>query len=527
LEDTVVDSIVIVALAIAGLAVGLLVFGVFFHRRQLALAFENAQSDSKRILEEARREADHLIKSAVRETKEESRRHRQSFEDEARQRRAEVQKLEQKLKQREEALDKKISLLDKREKDMANQETRLLAEEQRYQRLNAEHEKSIERTAKMLEQIASMSPEDAKRELMRTMEAEARKEAQEVIRRIEEETKIEAENRARSALSLAVQRISGEFVSDSTVSVVALPSEDMKGRIIGREGRNIRALEQATGVDLIIDDTPEAVIISCFNPVRREIAKTTLERLIGDGRIHPARIEETAKRVETEFDQILQETGDQACFETGITDLHPELVKLLGRLKYRTAGQKSVLAHAIETAHLCGILAGEMGLNVKKAKRAGLLHDVGKAVGQEVEGHHSQIGADFCARYNESADIVDAIRLHHSEDLSFASPLAIILHTANLLSASRTGARKEQLESYVKRLENMENVVRSMRGVEETYVIQAGREVRVIVNPAALGDQEASDLASEIASRLRQEITFPGQVKITVLRESKGVDYAK
>jgi len=522
-----VDFIVIAALAVAGLATGLLIFGVFFHRRQLALAFENAQLDSKRILEEARREADQLIKSAVRETKEESRRHRQSFEDEARQRKSEVQKLEQKLKQREEGLEKKITTVERREQELTNQTNQALAEQQRFQRLNAEHEKALERTSKLLEQIANMSPEDAKRELMRNMESEARKEAQEIIRRIEEETKVEAENRARSALSLAVQRISGEFVSDSTVTVVSLPSEDMKGRIIGREGRNIRALEQATGVDLIIDDTPEAVIISCFNPLRREIAKVTLERLIGDGRIHPARIEETAKRVEAEFDQILQETGDQACFETGITDLHPELVKLLGKLKFRTSGQRSVLSHAVETAHLCGMLAGEMGLNVKKAKRAGLLHDIGKSVGQEVEGHHSQIGADYCARYNESSDIVDAIRLHHAEDLSFASPLAIILHTANIISGTRTGARKEQLESYVKRLEDMENVVRGMRGVDETYVIQAGREVRVIVNPSALGDQEAVDLSNDIASRLRQEITFPGQVKITVLRESKGVDYAK
>lgn len=521
------DFIVIAALAVAGLATGLLIFGVFFHRRQLALAFENAQLDSKRILEEARREADQLIKSAVRETKEESRRHRQSFEDEARQRKSEVQKLEQKLKQREEGLEKKITTVERREQELTNQTNQALAEQQRFQRLNAEHEKALERTSKLLEQIANMSPEDAKRELMRNMESEARKEAQEIIRRIEEETKVEAENRARSALSLAVQRISGEFVSDSTVTVVSLPSEDMKGRIIGREGRNIRALEQATGVDLIIDDTPEAVIISCFNPLRREIAKVTLERLIGDGRIHPARIEETAKRVEAEFDQILQETGDQACFETGITDLHPELVKLLGKLKFRTSGQRSVLSHAVETAHLCGMLAGEMGLNVKKAKRAGLLHDIGKSVGQEVEGHHSQIGADYCARYNESSDIVDAIRLHHAEDLSFASPLAIILHTANIISGTRTGARKEQLESYVKRLEDMENVVRGMRGVDETYVIQAGREVRVIVNPSALGDQEAVDLSNDIASRLRQEITFPGQVKITVLRESKGVDYAK
>jgi ribonuclease Y len=328
-------------------------------------------------------------------------------------------------------------------------------------------------------------------------------------------------------VSLAVQRISGEYVSDSTITVVALPSEDLKGRIIGREGRNIRAIEQATGVDLIIDDTPEAVIISCFNPVRREIAKLTIERLIGDGRIHPARIEETVKRVMSEFDLVIREQGEQASFDTGITDLHPELVMALGKLKYRTAGQQSVLQHSIETAHICGIIAGEMGLNVKKAKRCGLLHDIGKAVDQETEGHHSDIGADFCQRYQESSEVVEAIRLHHQEDLNNATPYAVVLYAANSLSANRPGARKEILETYVKRLADMEKVVRDFGGINEAFVIQAGREVHAIVNPMQVNDQQVIDLSSSIAHKMRQELTFPGQVRVTVIRESKFVDYAK
>jgi ribonuclease Y len=301
----------------------------------------------------------------------------------------------------------------------------------------------------------------------------------------------------------------------------------MKGRIIGREGRNIRAIEQATGVDLIIDDTPEAIIISCFNPVRREVAKMSIDRLIADGRIHPARIEETVKRVEEEFDQILLDTGEQASFDIGITDLPSELLRPLGRLKYRTCGQQTVLQHSIEVAHICGIMASEMGLNVKKAKRCGLLHDIGKAVDQESEGHHAQIGADLCTKYNEAADVVDAIRLHHQEHLNQASPYAVVLHAANILSGARPGARKELLETYVKRLEEMEKVIMGFNGIGQVYVLQAGREVRALVTPSGVSDQEVIALSNDIASKLRSELTFPGQVRVTVVRESKFVEYAK
>jgi len=522
-----VDYLMTISVAIASIATGLLVLGVFLHKKQLAAAFDTAKADSTRILEEARKEADSLIKQSLRDAKEESRRQRQAFDDESRNRRSEITKLEQKIKSREETLDKKLSTLETKERGLESSEKRLLAEEQRYARLIVEHESTVERSRRTLQTIANMSPEEAKRELIKSMEIEARKEAQEVIRRIEEETRIEADSRARSVVSLAVQRVAGEFVSDSTVSVVALPSEDMKGRIIGREGRNIRAIEQATGVDLIIDDTPEAVIISCFNPIRREIAKVTLERLIADGRIHPARIDETVQRVESEFDQILTEYGDQACFDTGITDVHPEIVKLIGKLRFRTAGQKSILQHSVETAQLCGIMAGEMGLNVKRAKRMGLFHDIGKAVDQDTEGHHAQVGADICAKHNEPEEVCEAIRLHHADDIANGSAYAVILHTANVLSASRPGARKEALETYVKRLEDMEKIIKGFEGIQDAYVIQAGREVRAIVNPTGVSDSEVVDLSNDIASKLRQELTFPGQVRVTVVRESRATDYAK
>ncbi len=515
-----------VIMIVVGVVLG---FGIaaLLHKKQLSVAFESAQADSKKILEEARREADQLVKAALRETKDEGRKQRAAFEDEARQRRTEITKLEQKIKNREDALDKKIAGLERREQELSTYAKKLESEEVRYQKLITDTEETVDRSRKTLQQIAGMSPEEAKRELMKSMEAVARKEAQETIRRIEEETKHEAENRARSVISLAVQRVSGEYVSDSTVSVVSLPAEDVKGRIIGREGRNIRALEQATGVDLIIDDTPEAVIISCFNPIRREIAKITLERLIADGRIHPARIEETAKRVESEFDQIIQEAGEQAAFDTGLTDVHPELLKVLGKLKYRTSGQKSILQHSVETAHICGIMAAEMGLNVKKAKRCGLLHDIGKGLDQEIEGHHSQLGADLCAKFNESEEVIEAIRSHHADDIQQGTPYAVVLHTANTLSTNRPGARKEVLETYVKRLDDMEKVCKSFAGIQDAYVLQAGREVRALVNPTGVSDSEVVDLSNDIASKLRQELTFPGQVRVTVVRESKFVDFAK
>ncbi|MCX6108452.1 MAG: ribonuclease Y [Proteobacteria bacterium] len=513
--------------AVVGVLFGLFVVGVFLHKKQLAVAFKKAEDEAKQLREEARKEADTIVKQALKDAKDEARTRRQQFEDEQKNRRGEINKLEAKIKQREQQLEKKLELVEKRESELSTTEQRLSQEELHFQKMNAECGETLENARRTLQNVAKMSAEEAKRELIRTLEDEARKEARGRLQQIEEQARKDAEERARSVVSLAVQRVAGEFVSDATISVVSLPSDDMKGRIIGREGRNIRALEQATGVDLIIDDTPEAVILSCFNPIRREIAKISLERLVADGRIHPARIEETAKRVTTEFDQIIREAGEQAAFDIGITDLHPELIKHLGRLKYRTVGVQTILQHAVETAQLCGIMASEMGLNVKRAKRCGLLHDIGKAVDQDTEGHHAQIGADLCARCDESEVVVDAIRLHHDDDINQASPYAVVLHTANVLSSKRPGARREVMETYLTRLGDMEKLIKGFEGIEDAYVMQAGNEVRAMVKPSGVSDHDCTDLANDIAAKLRQEITFPGQVRVTVVRESRVTDFAK
>ncbi len=520
------DLLAPVLIALIAAAVGLMI-GIVLHKGKLKSTFDKAQLDSEKLLSEAQTERDRIIRDAHNESKQENKTRRVQFDDEMKKRRSELQKLEQKVKQREQAMEKKLSVLEKKESDLEKMGEHLGQEEVRYKRLVTECEGAIETNRKTLESIANLSQEEAKRELVRSLEQEAKKAASQTIKEIEEAARLEGERRAQSMVSLAVQRVSSEYVNDSTVTVVGLPTDEMKGRIIGREGRNIRAIEQATGVDLIIDDTPEAVILSCFNPIRREIAKIALGRLIADGRIHPARIDETVKKVKEEFDQTILENGEQAAFDTGITDLHPEILAQLGKLKYRTSGQQTVLQHCVEVAHICGIMAGEMGIDVKRAKRCGLLHDIGKAVDQEIEGHHAQIGADFLKKFNESDDIVEAVRNHHSETLSHARPLTVVLHAANVLSANRPGARKEILETYIKRLSKMEEIVNSFHGIESSFVIQAGREIRAIVTPVGVNDNEVNDLTNDIAYKLRKELTFPGQVKVTVLRESKYVDFAR
>ncbi|MFK7823406.1 MAG: ribonuclease Y [Oligoflexales bacterium] len=514
-------------LVVIGLLFGVALYGIFFaNKKKLESVYESAQSESKKILDEARKDADRIVKSALQEAKEESRRRRKNFEEEAKRRKTEMNKLEKKIKLREQTLEKKFSTLEAKETKNLELEQKLLSEEKRKLRIIAEYELNLEKNKKTLEKIANLSVEEAKKELMSSLEEEARKSAKESIRHIEAETRKVASQKATEVISLAVQRLSGEYVNDSTITVVNLPGEEMKGRIIGREGRNIRTIEQATGVDLIIDDTPEAVIISCFNPVRREVAKITLERLIADGRIHPARIEETVKRVESEFDGIISEYGEQAAFDTGITDLHPEIISLLGKLRFRSTGVQSVLQHSVETAQICGMIASELGVNIKRAKRAGLLHDIGKAVDQEFEGHHAELGAEITEKYGEHKEVSTAIRLHHAEDLLNASALAVILGAANTLSTNRPGARKEVMESYIKRLEDMEKIVKTFQGIESAYVLQAGREVRALVKPEGVTDDEVRDLSDELALKIRQELTFPGQVRISVLRESKYIDYA-
>lgn len=404
-----------VIIALIAAAVGLFI-GIILHKAKLKKTFEKAQQESEQMLSEAQAERDRILRNAHNEAKNESKNRKTQFDSEMQKRRGELSKLENKIQSREQALEKKLSVVEKKESDLEKLSEHLTSEEARYKRLVTECEVTLDQSRKTLESIANLSQEEAKRELVRSLETEARKAAAQTIKEIEEGARLEGERRAQSMVSLAVQRVSSEYVNDSTITVVGLPTDEMKGRIIGREGRNIRAIEQATGVDLIIDDTPEAVILSCFNPIRREVAKISLQRLIADGRIHPARIEETVKKVSEEFDQTILENGEQAAFDTGITDLHPEILAQLGKLKYRTAGQQTVLQHAVEVAHICGIMAGEMGIDVKRAKRCGLLHDIGKAVDQEVEGHHAQIGADFLKKLNEPEDIVEAVRNHHSEN---------------------------------------------------------------------------------------------------------------
>lgn len=521
------DLQVVILIAIIGVVVGLLVIGFIFNKKQISQAFETSQKEAKAILEDASKEADRVVKEALQEAKNESRKRKKTFEEEAKKKRAEISRIENKIKQKEKSIDAKFEEVEKREEEAIALSKKLANDEKRQHRLIAEAELAIENNQKTLEKIANMSAEEAKKELLKSLEETAKKESRGIIRKIEEEAKKEAEKKAQAIVSLAVQRVAGDYVNDSTVSVVSLPGEEMKGRIIGREGRNIRALEQSTGVDLIIDDTPEAVIISCFHPIRREIAKITLERLIADGRIHPARIEETAKRVESEFESILKEYGEQAAFDIGITDLNPELLSYLGKLRFRTSGVQTVLQHSIETAQICGIIAAELGLNVKIAKRVGLLHDIGKAVDHETEGDHSVIGANLCEKMGEHPEVVEAIKDHHKEDLTQASALSVALYASNKLSASRPGARKEVMEAYVKRLSDIEELIKGFEGIENAYVLQAGREVRAIVSQDGIEDTDVVDLSNDIASKLRQEVNFPGQIKVTVLKESKFMEYAK
>jgi ribonuclease Y len=378
----------------------------------------------------------------------------------------------------------------------------------------------------LLEKISGMSVQEAKDYLIKSLEADVRQDAAKLVKKIEIETRDTAEKKAKEIISLAVARYAGEYVADRTVSVVHLPSDEMKGRIIGREGRNIRAIEAATGIDLIIDDTPEAVLLSGFNPVRREVARIALERLVADGRIHPARIEEVVKKVKKEIDNTIRETGEQATFDVGVYGIHTELIKLLGKLRFRTSYAQNVLQHSIEVAFLCGIMASELGINVKKAKRAGLLHDIGKAVDHEVEGPHAIIGADLAKKYGESQDIVHAIAAHH-EDVKPDSVMAVLVQAADALSGARPGARREMLESYVRRLEDLESVAKSFAGVQQSYAIQAGREIRIVVFNDKVSDAETSLLCREVAKKIESKLSYPGQIKVTVIRETRAVEYAK
>jgi ribonuclease Y len=500
------------------LAIGLLI-GYAYRKNVAEAKVAKAEDAVKQLYEEARVKAADIKKEMILEAKEEAIKTRTETERENRERRAELQRTERRLFQREESLDKKMEGLEQREKELAKRENGV---EKAEADVAALHDQQLAE----LERISGLSMDAAREILLENVEREARHDAALLIREIEAKTKEEADKRARNIVALAIQRCAADHVAETTVSVVPLPNDEMKGRIIGREGRNIRALETATGVDLIIDDTPEAVILSGFDPVRREIARITLEKLILDGRIHPARIEETVEKARKEVDAQIREAGEQAVLNTGVNGLHHELVRYLGRMRYRTSYGQNVLNHSIEVAHLAAIMAAELGANVALAKRAGLLHDIGKSIDHEVEGSHAQIGADLAKKYRENNQIVHAIMAHHG-DVEPTTIEAILVQAADAISAARPGARRETLETYIKRLEKLEEIANSFDGVDTSFAIQAGREVRIIVKPEKISDSDTIIMAKDIAKRIEDELEYPGQIKVNVIRETRTVDYAK
>ncbi len=518
-----------VVVALLALVVGAGAGFIVAYRLRKKEEFEErrrAEEEARLILERARREAETITQEARIRAKEEVLKSKEKLEEAHRQKLRELEAQAARISQKEAALAQREEALRELEKDLQAKRTEIDRTREELARRQEELQNLIQEEKKRLEEVAHMSEEEARELLLSRVEEQAREEAARVLMRIEAETKEEAKRKAQEILALAISRCAAEFVTEKTVSVVPLPSDEMKGRIIGREGRNIRAFEAATGVTVLIDDTPEVVVLSCFNPIRREIARLAMERLVADGRIHPARIEEVVKKVEEEMETTIKETGEKAAFDVGVYGLHPELIKLLGKLKYRTSYTQNVLQHSIEVAFICGVMAGELGLDVKKAKRAGLLHDIGKAVDFEQEGPHALIGADLARKYGEDEEIVNAIAAHH-EDVPAQSVLAILVQAADAVSGARPGARRELLETYIKRLQDLENIAYSFNGVQKAYAIQAGREVRVIVDSGKVSDEEAVMLARDIARKIEEDMKFPGVIKVTVVRETRAVEYAK
>jgi ribonuclease Y len=513
-----------------GLALGLFLVGLgagfLINKRIAANRWRLAEQKARELLETAKREAEALKKEAEIQAKDHFYRARVEFEAEAKERRLELQNMERRLLQKEENIDKRLDLLDQKEASLTKREKALQQQEKIINEKEKQYQTLVEEQRQLLEQMAGISAEEAKERLMKMVESEMRHECAKLIKRIEEETQSVADRKAKEIIASAIQRYAADYVAEETVSVVNLPNEEMKGRIIGREGRNIRTLEAACGVDLIIDDTPEAVVISGFNPIRREIARIALERLITDGRIHPSRIEEIVAKAEQEVEQIIRETGERATFDVGVHGIHPELIRMIGKLKFRTSFAQNVFQHSLEVAFLAGAMAAELGLNIKQAKRAGLLHDIGKAIDHEVEGAHALIGAELARKYGENPKIVHAIAAHHDDEKP-QSVLAILIQAADALSAARPGARREMLETYVKRLEDLERIAYSFPGVSKAYALQAGREIRVMVENEEISDADAVMLSRDIARKIENELTYPGQIKVTVIRETRVVDYAK
>ncbi|MBI2341366.1 MAG: ribonuclease Y [Deltaproteobacteria bacterium] len=511
----------IVCAAIFG-AIGGVAYKTTVSKRKIASSRESAEA----IIKDAENQAKSIKREAEVTAKEFELKSKMAFEKEAQEKQKEISALEKRLMAREENLEKKFDLFEEKEAAVRKQEQSQLDRKKHLDSMEKKYQEMVEEARKALEKAAGFSQEEAKKQLIASLVDDAKLEAAKTIKVIEDEAKEEADKKSRYIISTAMERLANEYVADRTVSVVHLPSDEMKGRIIGREGRNIRTLEAALGVELIIDDTPEAVVISGFNPVRREVARRVLEKLIQDGRIHPARIEEMVQRMTKEVDASIKEAGDAAMIELGIHNVHPELVKLVGTLKYRYSFAQNVLQHSLEVAFLAGMMAAELGLNEKKARRAGILHDIGKAVSHEQEGSHALIGMELAKKYREEPDIVHAIGAHH-EDVIQDTALDCIVDAADALSGARPGARREVMETYMKRLEDLERISTSFAGVEKSYAIQAGREIRVMVDAGAVNDAKASVLAKDIASKIEAEMTYPGQIKVTVIREIRAIEVAK
>lgn len=509
--------VAVIAVVIVGVAAFFL--GIFYRKNISEKITGSAEEQATKIIDDAKKDAAASKKAALVEAKEEIQKSRHEMEREIRDRRNEMTRQERRLQQKEESLDKKMDALEKKDEVLSKKNKEL-------EQMQEDVAQIQKRQLEQLEKISGLSVEEAKDYLIRNIETEARYDAAKLVKAIETEAKEEADKRARMIVGMAIQKCAADHVAETTVSVVSLPSDEMKGRIIGREGRNIRTLETLTGIYLIIDDTPEAVVLSGFDPIRREIARIALEKLIQDGRIHPARIEETVEKARREVENTIKQEGERASFETGVHGLHPEIIKLLGKLKYRTSYGQNVLMHSIEVAQLAGVMAGELGVDIAMAKRAGLLHDIGKAVDHEQEGSHVDIGANIARKYREGNEVIHAIMAHHG-DIEPTTLIACIVQTADAVSAARPGARRENLETYIKRLQKLEEIATSFNGVEKSYAIQAGREVRIMVKPDDVNDETIILLAKDIVKKIEQEMEYPGQIKVHVIREVRAIEYAK
>lgn len=507
--------------SLAGLAIGWFVALIPVRKR-----LEAADRQVQRKIEEKKREIEGHKREIEIQVREESLKRQKRLERDIARRKHELERLERKLQHREEVLDKKFENFERRERSLADKDKHLDNKLRQVEQREGELTQEIEEARRRCEEISGLTAEEAKQMLLESLESEVKQDAAALIRRIESETKEVADKKARQIITLAIQKCASDTVTETTCSVVNLPNDEMKGRIIGREGRNIRAFEAATGCNIIVDDTPEAVVLSCFDPMRREIARLALEKLVGDGRIHPARIEEIVEKTAKEIESEIIETGEQACFELGIHDIHPELIKLLGKLKYRSSYGQNVMGHLIECANLAGVMAAELGVDVQLAKRAALLHDIGKSVSFEIEGSHGEVGSQLARKYNEPPAVVHAIAAHHGDEEP-RTIIAVLVQAADAISAARPGARRETLESYIRRLENLEAIATSYEGVEKCYAMQAGREIRVIVKPEQIGENESAKMARDISKRIENELQYPGQIKISVLRETRAVEYAK